>query len=101
MTDASGQSWCGCTVAALPQARARRTPLTATTSGRLKTFRGIFLETMTDDALQRRRHIAVRLGEIRRLLFENGAHGFDGGLAVERALARDHLIEDRAERENI
>ena len=56
---------------------------------------------MPDDALERGRDVAVGLGEVRGILLENSAHGIDGRVAVEGALAGKHFIKDCAEGKNI
>ena len=70
-------------------------------AGRLKTFGGIFFQAVAHDAFERGRNIAIGLGEVGRILFQDGAHGLDGGFAVEGALAGEHLIENGAEGEDV
>jgi len=40
-------------------------------------------------------------GELGRILFQDRAHGFHGGIAVESALSGEHFVEDCTETENI
>lgn len=47
---------------------------------------GILLETVANDALDGRRHGAIGLGQLRRVLFQDRAHGVGSGLAAECAL---------------
>jgi len=54
-----------------------------------------------NNAFECRRDVTVGLGKVGRILFENGAHGIDGRIAVERAFAGEHLVEDGAEREDV
>ena len=54
-----------------------------------------------DDALQRGRDVAVGLGEFGRILFQDRAHGVGGRVAVEGALAGEHLVEDGAEGKDV
>src|SRR5205085_2116389 len=66
----------------------------------LKTLLGVFLETATDDAVHARRHRRAGF-KLRRILFEDGAHRFDGTVALERGAAGEHLEEDEAKREDV
>ena len=56
---------------------------------------------MPNNALECGGDVAVGLGEIGRILFENRAHGIDGRVAMKRAFSGKHLVEDGAERENV
>ena len=66
-------------------------------AGRMKTRLRIFLQAVLHNALQRRRNIAIGLVQLRRIFLQNRAHRIRGRLAVKRALARDHLVENRAQ----
>ena len=48
-----------------------------------------------------RREILVRQREIGRVFPQDRGHRVRGGVAVERAVAREHLVEDRAEGEEV
>ena len=70
-------------------------------AGGLKALFGILLEAMTSDALECRRDVAIQLGQLGRVLFQNGRHGFGGGIAAEGALAAQHFEEDGSEGEDV
>ena len=69
--------------------------------GRVEALLGVLLEAMPHDALEAGRDAAVGLGEVGRLLRQDGAHRVRGRLAVEGALAREHLVEDRTEGKDV
>ena len=56
---------------------------------------------MAHDALEPGRHVARGVGKLGRILLEDGAHRVGGGVAVEGALAGEHLVEHRAEGEDV
>jgi hypothetical protein len=56
---------------------------------------------MPDHAIEPRRDVPVRLGKVWRLPRQDRAHRVGGRLAVERAVTREHLVEDRAEGEDV
>ena len=62
---------------------------------------GILLEAVADDALEAGRDVLVGDGEIRRIFLQDRRHRVGGRVAVEGALAREHLVEDRAEGEDV
>ena len=62
---------------------------------------GTLLETAIDDARERRRNVPLGGGQVRRIFFEDRRHRVDRRLAAERALARQHLVEHGAEREDV
>ncbi len=70
-------------------------------AGGMETRLGILFQAMLHDALQRRRNIAIGLAEVGRILLEDGAHGVGRRLAVEGALAGEHLVENGAEGEDV
>src|SRR5450432_1365118 len=70
-------------------------------AGGLEALVRILFEAMADDAFERGRDGTVGLGQLGRILFEDGAHGFDGAVAVEGALAGEHFVEDGAETEDV
>jgi hypothetical protein len=74
--------------------------LKATSRG-LETFGRILFEAVTHDALERGRNIAIGLGELGRIILEDGAHGVGGGITVKGAFAGEHLVEDGAEGEDV
>ena len=49
----------------------------------------------------RRRYGAIRFRQLRRIVFQDRAHGVGGGLPSERTLAGKHLVKNGAETENI
>ena len=61
----------------------------------------ILLEAVADDALETRRDVLVGDGKIRRILAQDRRHRVRGRVAVECALARQHLVEDRPEGEDV
>jgi hypothetical protein len=61
----------------------------------------ILLDAVADDALEARRDLLVRDGEVRRLLLEDRGHRLARGVGLERAPSREHLVEDRAEGEDV
>ena len=67
----------------------------------LKPCRRRFLQQAPHDGGERRRHVGSLLEHLRRSLVENRVERIDGVLARERALAREHLEEDRAQREQV
>ena len=69
--------------------------------GRVKTLLRILLQAVPHDALEPRREVLVGQREVRRVLPQDRRHRVGGGVAVEGALAREHLVEDRAEGEDV
>ena len=68
---------------------------------RLKPFVRVLFEAMPDDSFERRRNDRRCRGEGRRLLSQDRAHGVGGRVTLEGALARDHLVENGAEAEDV
>ena len=68
---------------------------------RVEALLRILFEAVPHDALERRRHVLVRDRKIRRILLQDRRHRVGGRVAVEGALAREHLVEDRAEGEDV
>ena len=68
----------------------------------LKPLLRVLLEAVPDDPIEQRREVhfgrAARLGQIPR---QDRVHRFDRGVSPERALSRQHLVEDRAEGEDV
>ena len=62
---------------------------------------GVLLEAVADDPLEAGRDVLVGDGELRRILLQDRRHRVRGRVAVEGALAREHLVEDRAEGEDV
>jgi hypothetical protein len=58
-------------------------------------------QTSLDDALEFVRNIAYEVHERLRFLANYCSNGLGGGLTLERPMARQHLIEHRAESEDI
>src|SRR5207302_9646538 len=51
-------------------------------------------QAATDETIQRRRDLD---GERRRIVVEDRVSGLDGGVALERAATREHLVDDGPE----
>ncbi len=62
---------------------------------------GVLLEAVADDPLEAGRDVLVGDGEIRRVFLQDRRHRVGRRVAVEGALAREHLVEDRAEGEDV
>ncbi len=69
--------------------------------GRVEALLGTLLEAVAHDALEPRLDVLVRGRKIRRLLAEDRRHRLGSGFAVKRARARQHLVEDGAERKDV
>ena len=63
----------------------------------LVAFFAIFAEAAADDLVEVRRDVFEGLG----LCFEDGRHGGEVGVAGEGAAAGEHLVEERAEAEDV
>ena len=59
------------------------------------------LQAMINDALQTGRHIAAGFGKLRRVFLQNRAHGVSRSFSMKCAFAREHLVKNRAECEEI
>ncbi len=59
------------------------------------------VKRILDDALNGRRYCAIRFRQLRRIVFQDRAHGVGGGLPSKRPFAGEHLVENRAEAENV
>ena len=70
-------------------------------ASRMETLRRILLQAVAHDALEPGRNIARGFGQLGRLFVQDRAHGVGGAVAMERALARNHLVENCAEGENV
>jgi len=68
---------------------------------RVETLLRVLLEAVTHDPLEPRLDAPVRRGEVRRVLAQDRRDRLGGGRPVERPAAREHLVEDRAEREDV
>ena len=68
---------------------------------RVEPLLGVFLQAVADDPLEAGGDRLVRDGEIRRIFLEDRGHRLARRVGVERALAREHLVEDGAEREDV
>src|ERR1019366_10385851 len=69
--------------------------------GRVEALLGVLLETVGDEALEPRRHVLVRDRKIRWILLQDRRDRLGRRLAVERPLPREHLVQDRPEREDV
>jgi hypothetical protein len=67
----------------------------------LEPLLGILLETVAEDSLQTRRDVLVGQREVGRILPQDRRHRVRGGVPAESAFAREHLVEDGAEREDV
>ena len=68
---------------------------------RLEPLLRVLLEAVPHDPLEPGLDVLVRRREIRRLLSQDRRHRLRRRVAAERALAREHLVEDRAEGEDV
>ena len=59
------------------------------------------LQAVPHRALETRRHRAAARGELRRIVVQDGVHRLDRRFAVEGAVAGEHLVEHRAQREEV
>src|SRR4030095_5001049 len=59
------------------------------------------LQAVPHQAFERRRKILIRRCQIWRPVFQDRVHRLDRRLAFERPLASEHLIKDRAQREEV
>ncbi len=62
---------------------------------------GILLDRVPDDPLEAGRDALVRDGEVRRFFPQDRRHRLGRRVAVERSPAREHLVEDGAEGEDV
>ena len=69
--------------------------------GGLETMTRVLLQTVADDVVQGRRDRPPRVGGVRRLFVQDRRHGLGRRAAREGALAREHLVEDRPEGEEV
>ena len=69
--------------------------------GRLEPVIPVLLQAMLDDAVESRRNVPPRLRQLRRLVPHDCRHRLGIRLPLERPLAREQLVEDRAEREDV
>ena len=61
----------------------------------------IFFEAAPHEFFERRRDIRIQLDQLLRLFLQNRAERFDRRIALERARAAQHLVHNRAEREDV
>ena len=66
-------------------------------AGRLKSFPGILLQAMADGTLQGQRRLFIEW----RIVFQHRAHAVRVGASRERALARNHFVQDATQAENV
>ena len=86
---------------AAPETRGQRLEVEREVAGGLEPPLGVLLEAVAHDPLEARDDVLVGDGEVRRVLLQDRRHRLAGRVAAERALAREHLVEDRAEREDV
>ncbi len=70
-------------------------------SGRLEPAIAVLLQAMLDDAVESRGNVPSRLRQLRRLVSQDCRHRLGVRVPLERLLAREHLVEDRPEREDV
>ena len=68
---------------------------------RVEALFGILLQAVPHDPLEPRLDALVRRREVRRFLAQDRRHRLRRRVAVERADAREHLVQDRSEREDV
>ena len=77
------------------------TQLAAHIGGALPSLVGLFGQTSVDYVLERRRRHRLQLRDRLRVLLQNGRGHADAALAFEGALTGRHLVQDRAQREDV
>src|SRR5262249_50632910 len=70
-------------------------------AGRLEALRRRLFEAVTDEPFESGRKAPVGLGQIRRGLLQDRGHRLYRRVAAKRAAAGEHLVEDRAEGEDV
>ena len=70
-------------------------------SGRLESTLAVLLQAMLDDPLESRGNVSPRLRELRRLPHQDRRHRLGVRVSLERFPAREQLVEDRPEREDV
>jgi len=68
---------------------------------RVEALLRVLLERVPDDSVEPGMDVAVRGGEVRGLFRQDRRDRVGRGVALERAAARDHLVEDRPEGEDV
>jgi hypothetical protein len=81
--------------------RRHRLEIEGQVARRLESQLAIFLQATARQPLQRRRDVRQRFREIGRIVFQDRAKRFDRRAALECARAGQHLVEDRAEGEDV
>ena len=61
----------------------------------------VLLQAVLDDPVESRRNVPTRLRQLRRLVPEDRRHRLGARVPLERLPAREHLVEDRPEREDV
>ena len=61
----------------------------------------VLLQTMLDEAVESRGNVPPRLRQLRRLVSHDCRHRLGVRVSLERLLAREQLVEDRPEREDV
>ena len=68
---------------------------------RVEALLGALLEAVADDPVECGRDVLIRDGDLRRVLSQDRRHRLGGRVALEGAAAGEHLVEDRAEGEDV
>ena len=68
---------------------------------RLEALPRFLFQAVPDNAIESGRHIQSTLAQLGRIFLQDGVHGLDAGVALERAFSRDHFVENRAQAENV
>ncbi len=68
---------------------------------RLEALYRVLLQAVPDHAIQAGSEAGDRRVQFRRLFLQDGVHGLHAGVALERALAGQHLVEDGAQSKNV
>ena len=84
-----------------PRDRGERLEVVREVPGGLEPPFGVLLEAVTHEPLEAGVDVLVRDGKVGRVLLQDRRHRLAGRVAPERALAREHLVQDHAESEDV